>query len=294
MPSTWPWAQDEQGRRARGQSFLPSNLPAVADTPPPRQPFTTDSALAAPIPIHPSTYLPLPYQFPTLDSAYAAANDDQVSAEWRSTFPQFTQISAPRYEPTKAVRHAKRARAKARARARTRALNELQLEHRNRLEDEAYPLKLVRALASNRLARVDAGNPVFEVFHFNNTLDSDPIFRSISTYTTIEAANYRVMEFWDRTYGTAMFKDGPLTFDDDILFANLNFTFGPESAGNQIQTPRQPTSSWSGGVPGNNSQWSINNHCLSLSHKCILGERRVHTVAASALNNVVHCHFEEP
>ena len=85
------------------------------------------------------------------------------------------------------------------------------------LEDEVYPLKLIRELdrISNELIAASDKKSVFGVVHINSSTGSLPTVETVSTYSTFQAANDRVLDFWDQKNGARMFTDAGFRAEAD-------------------------------------------------------------------------------
>ncbi|KAI3318270.1 hypothetical protein HD806DRAFT_512364 [Xylariaceae sp. AK1471] len=162
-----------------------------------------------------------------------------------------------------------------------------QLQRRWELEDKAYPLKLIRQLdrTYGQSPRVSDGRAVFGVMHINNSVRHGLIVENVSTYTTVQAANDRVLDFWDREYGTGMFTDTSPIFETNTI--SLKFEHFEEAAVHPYGVSSQNKSEDypSGGVPANNSHWKIDNKCLFLKHKSGEGEKKVYVVISYVRDN---------
>ncbi|KAI1740852.1 hypothetical protein F4680DRAFT_87432 [Xylaria scruposa] len=164
-------------------------------------------------------------------------------------------------------------------------LSKEQIQRHEALKGEAYPLKLIRELDRilGEKPRISKGKPVFGVIHVNNSVGNGLIVENVSTYTTVQAANDRSLDFWDQKYGTKMFTDIPSSSGTDIT--SMKFKHVEDSAN---PSHRASNLRLSGGVPNNNSRWAINNKCLSLSHRCEEADRRVYVVISYVQDQGIH------
>ncbi|KAI0520891.1 hypothetical protein F5B22DRAFT_644632 [Xylaria bambusicola] len=157
------------------------------------------------------------------------------------------------------------------------------------LEDEIYPLKLIRALkrGSDDLPPSWSENSVFGVVHINSLTGSHPTVEIISTYSTIQAANNRVLDFWDQKYGARMFTNAtssPRANATAVMLDDVEKTARcPQST-----SDRKMKQNFSGGVPANKSYWAIKNKCLSLKHRSGAGEVRVYVTISHMRDQGIH------
>ncbi|KAI2628403.1 hypothetical protein GGS21DRAFT_527816 [Xylaria nigripes] len=163
-----------------------------------------------------------------------------------------------------------------------------QLLRRDKLNDEVYPFKLIRQL--DKISSQDpfgrSGNLVFGVIHVNMSKEHGLTVENVSTYTTVQAANERVLDLWQRKYGTEMFTRVSVGARTDAIPATLDHIKkrhnGPD---------HQPTASQnglSGGVSVNNSHWVINKQCLCLNHMNGREERKIYAVKACVRDQGIH------
>ncbi|KAK5625009.1 hypothetical protein RRF57_000725 [Xylaria bambusicola] len=194
--------------------------------------------------------------------------------------PETGPLAAPSYTTCRADNRAMLAR----------NLDKKQDKRQCELHDEIYPLKLIRALnrVSDDLPPGWGKRSVFGVVHTNSLAGSHPTVEIISTYSTIQAANNRVLDFWDQKYGTRMFTDATSS-----LVANATAIVIPDDV-EETARYSQPTSEQKmkyrsvGGVPANKSYWTIKNQCLSLKHRSDTGEARVYATISHVRDQGIH------
>ncbi|KAJ3577960.1 hypothetical protein NPX13_g2607 [Xylaria arbuscula] len=165
--------------------------------------------------------------------------------------------------------------------------NKRQLE----LEDEVYPLKLIRELGrvSNELSPKTNKKSVFGVVHVNSSTGSLTTVESVSTYSTFQAANDRVLDFWDQKYGTRMFTDARLSPKVDARGIKKPEKNEENRRQHDSINFRKKTNGRSrGGVFANKSSWAIKNKCLSLSHRRSTGETRVYVTISHVRDQGIH------
>ncbi|KAJ2983178.1 hypothetical protein NUW58_g6294 [Xylaria curta] len=168
-------------------------------------------------------------------------------------------------------------------------LDKTQLRRRRELE-EIYPLKLIRELDRNSrdLPRTSKGKPVFCVIHVNKSIDNGLAVENIGTYTTVQAANDRALDFWDQMYGTEMFTDATPIFGIDAIPTKFEHFEELDDHSQHARHHGELVSCSSGGVPANNSYWTIDNKCLSLAHIDYDGEKKVLVVISYVRDQGIH------
>ncbi|KAI1292677.1 hypothetical protein F5Y03DRAFT_375314 [Xylaria venustula] len=173
----------------------------------------------------------------------------------------------------------------------TQYLNKKQLRRQRELKDALYPLKLIRQLdqiTDNQWPAVVDGKRIFEVVHIDNSRDSGLTVENVSTYSTVQAANERALDFWDREYGAGMFTlaspDPELDAVSIKKFENIEES---ERQVHRVSAPKKHYHS-AGGVPANRSSWTVKNKCLSLSHKGRKGENRVYVAVSQLRDHGIH------
>ncbi|KAI0453067.1 hypothetical protein F5B21DRAFT_480692 [Xylaria acuta] len=229
----------------------------------------------------PSYGLPAPSSSPMRAAMAMATNDFEVSGQrQKEVFPQPAPKPASRPILTEVSKSNPRAL----------SLTKKQIQRQYELKDEVYPLKLTRELdrISGRLPHVSKGEPVFSVIHVNNSVEKGLTVENVSTYTTVQAANDRGLDFWDRKYGTRMFTDASPSAETDISSIKFEHIEELETHSYHVSQSKKPNHRLSGGVPTNNSHWAINNKCLSLSHKVEKGDRKVYVVISYVQDQGIH------
>ncbi|KAI0541522.1 hypothetical protein GGR58DRAFT_431870 [Xylaria digitata] len=220
--------------------------------------------------------LPIPPQSPTV-----AANNYEAPNQWHNqTFLQPSPFPASRQTLTEVTSNPSNAQ----------SLSKKQLQRKRDLEDELYPLKLIRELhrISGKLPRVSKGGPYFEVIHINDSIHNGLTVENVSTYTTVQAANDRVLDFWDQKYGTRMFTNALPSFETGIMPMNFEHAKEPGRHSYPVLPREELNYRSSGGVTVNNSYWAINNKCLSLSHKSGHGEKRLYVSISYMRDQGIH------
>ncbi|KAI1133190.1 hypothetical protein F5Y10DRAFT_229609 [Nemania abortiva] len=171
-----------------------------------------------------------------------------------------------------------------------RILRGKHLRRLSELENEAYPLKLVRELAriSDEPLFLGKGKPVFGVIHVNNSVGKNLTVENIGTYTTAKAANDRALDFWDQKYGTGTLTGSPVSGEANTRFMKFEHIEEPDGYPPQVP-PRQKLSYPSrSGVLEDNSHWVITDNCLSLNHKSDKGEKKVYVVISHIRDQGIH------
>ncbi|KAJ8126258.1 hypothetical protein O1611_g7382 [Lasiodiplodia mahajangana] len=171
----------------------------------------------------------------------------------------------------------------------TRILQGKYFDRLSKLEDEVYPLKLVRELAriSDRPS-LGKEKSVFGVIHVNTSGGKDLIVENIGTYTTAKAANNRALDFWDQKYGTGNPTGFLLNANVDAIVVKFDHIEEPDNHSfhtSRRQNPNYPSLS---GILEDSSNWVITNNCLSLSHKSVERERRVYVVISHLRDQGIH------
>ncbi|KAI0098276.1 hypothetical protein GGR51DRAFT_577120 [Nemania sp. FL0031] len=164
------------------------------------------------------------------------------------------------------------------------------LDRLSRLEDEVYPLKLVRELAriSDTASFPRNEESVFGVIHVNISLARNLTIENIGTYTTAKAANDRVLDFWDQKYGTGTTTSTPGSAEADTMimrFEHIEESDNRPTHVSRCQKPNYPSSS---GVLEDSSYWVITNNCLSLNNKSDEEERKVYVVTSHLRDQGIH------
>ncbi|RYC63577.1 hypothetical protein CHU98_g2655 [Xylaria longipes] len=291
LPTRWLWEDEEQWRHNNGRavfSFPQSDPQFMAMQSPYHQSFTRNTQ-EAPLysndPEYPLHGLPAPSSSPMRASMMMTTNDFEVPGQrQKEVFPQ----PAPKPTPKPASRRRFIEVSKSHPLASTSSKKRIQRQHE--LKDEAYPLKLIRELdrISGRLPHVNKGKPVFGVIHVNNSVEKGLTVENVSTYTTVQAANDRGLDFWDQKYGTRMFTDGSPSAENDISSIKFEHIEGSDSHSYHVSQSTKPNYRLSGGVPTNNSHWAFNNKCLSLSHKGDREDRKVYVVISYVQDHGIH------
>jgi hypothetical protein len=164
------------------------------------------------------------------------------------------------------------------------AVRERQSKRRFELEDGAYPLMLVRALdkISGQLPIVCKGKPVFGVIHVNNPRHYNLVVELVGTYTTVQAANDRVLDFWHRHYGTGMFTeactDVGSRIENNMVLIQSENTEEEEYHRDGSLPQVKPKNLTTGGIAADHGSWKIDNQCLCLRHKDEKADTKVYTV----------------
>ncbi|KAI1434461.1 hypothetical protein GGR50DRAFT_403613 [Xylaria sp. CBS 124048] len=131
-------------------------------------------------------------------------------------------------------------------------LSQRQLERRRELGN-AYPLKLVQQVveADGQMPPVGIRLQVYRVLEFVRRKGGGPTTTYyIGNYTTVQSANERLLDLWERKYGTEMFK------------------VSSEGGGaERTELPDELQNQQQGGVPAKESLWEINGSCLKLVHR---------------------------
>ncbi|KAI0432823.1 hypothetical protein F5Y09DRAFT_300996 [Xylaria sp. FL1042] len=191
-------------------------------------------------------------------------------------------LSTPHYTTVESVNNA----------VLSQALNKKQLQRLHELKDEVYPLKLVRALdriSNEESPLVSERKSVFEVIHINNATAISPIVENVSTYSTVQAANDRALDFWAQKYGARMFTDASSNHKHDAMPINtFKHIEEPERHSYHYSPQKNMDYRPTGGIPTNNSYWAINNKCLSLSHKSGKGEKTVYVAMSHVRDQGIH------
>jgi hypothetical protein len=153
-------------------------------------------------------------------------------------------------------------------------------------------LKLIRELdkLQGQLPRVSKEKPIFGVMHVNNSAEHGLIVDNVSIYTTVQDANDRVLDFWDREYGTGMFTNISRHAEDSTM--PLKFEYIDNMADHHpyhgVPSQNKSEDYPSGGILTNNSQWKIDNMCLSLKQKSNEVEKKVYVLISYVENHGIH------
>ncbi|TGJ85840.1 hypothetical protein E0Z10_g2913 [Xylaria hypoxylon] len=212
----------------------------------------------------PSHGLPMSSHSPTM-----MANNYETPKQWQNeTSPQPTPFLASHQASIEVASNPPYAQTRSKK----------QLQRRRELEDELYPLKLIRELhrISGKVPRVSKGRPVFEVIHVNNSIHNGLIVENVGTYATVQAANDRVLDFWDQKYSTRMFTTASPSFEAEVMSTNFEHIEVSRKQSYHVLPRKELNYGLVGGVSANNSHWAIDNMCLSLSHKSDHGENEVY------------------
>ncbi|KAI0189690.1 hypothetical protein EV127DRAFT_431514 [Xylaria flabelliformis] len=285
LPTRWPWEHEDQWQHNNGRPifsypnsdshFIPTQSQYY------QSPIkSTHMASLYPSDLGYSTHgLPVVPPSPMTESM-VITNDFEVPRQ-----PQIELYPQPTPKPTPKPASRRSFVEISKSPPRALSLSKQQIQRQGVLGDEAYPLKLIRELdrISGKMPRVSKGKPVFGVIHVNNSVEKGLIVENVSTYTTVKAANDRSLDFWDQKYGTRMFTDISSN-RTDITLRKFEHIEGVESPSHRVSNHRLS----SGGVPNNNSRWTINNQCLSLSHKCAEADKRVYVVISYVQDQGIH------
>ncbi|KAI0447635.1 hypothetical protein F4803DRAFT_271231 [Xylaria telfairii] len=288
MPTRWLWEDEEQWQHNNGRpafSFSPPDPPFMVTQSPYHQrsmrgtrvaPWYSDSLES------PSLGLPAPVLSPmSMTATMMSTNDFEAPRQCQQeVFPSPPPKPASRSSFVKVPKSHPRAP----------TLTKKQIQRQNELKDEAYPLKLVREIdrISGRQTHVSKGKAVFGVIHVSNSVEKGLTVENVSTYTTVQAANDRGLDFWDRKYGTTMFTDVSPSAETDTTSVKFEHMEESESHSHHVSPRNKPNYHSSGGVPANNSHWAINNKCLSLSHKGDEGDKKVYVEISYVRDQGIH------
>ncbi|KAI0469548.1 hypothetical protein F4859DRAFT_487018 [Xylaria cf. heliscus] len=195
----------------------------------------------------PAHGLPAPVSSPIRATMMTPNDFEMPGQRQKKVFSLQIPKPSPRPTPNPTSRHNLIEVSKNHSQASTPSRRQVQREYE--LKDEAYPLKLIREL-DQTLGRM-----------------------------TVQAANDRSLDFWDRNYGTKMFTDASPVFETDTDSMKFEHIEGSsESHSYHMLSHKTPNYRLSGGVPAHGSHWEINNKCLSLSHKDDEGDRKVYVI----------------
>ncbi|KAI0965137.1 hypothetical protein F4678DRAFT_453523 [Xylaria arbuscula] len=245
--------------------------------------------MASPSPFHSTSVIastPMASLYPSgfgipSDGLPVTSQLSTMAGDSYGVFPQQVPQPTPHHTASEAANNAPHAQ----------YLNKKQLRRQRELKDALYPLKLIRQL--DRITNdewpvgVD-GTRIFEVVHIDSSRDSGLTVENVSTYSTVQAANERALDFWDREYGAGMFtRASPHPDLDAVSIKKFEHIEDSGRQANSISIPKKHYRS-AGGVPANRSSWAVKNKCLSLSHKGRKGENKVYVAVSQLRDHGIH------
>ncbi|KAI1820409.1 hypothetical protein F4861DRAFT_523246 [Xylaria intraflava] len=159
-----------------------------------------------------------------------------------------------------------------------------------KLEDELYPFRLIRQLNKipNQTNSVMGDDVVFGVIHVDASKENGLKIEHVGSYSNNKAANDRVLDLWNRKYGTKMFTENPQSTGAGTM--SLGRRNMQKIGGRSQYTPSQyisKTLSW-GGVPENNSHWTIDHGLLCLEHRDDKGEKKIYAMSSCVRDRGFH------
>ncbi|KAI0204841.1 hypothetical protein F4808DRAFT_312375 [Astrocystis sublimbata] len=291
-PTPWPWEDDESWRRSATQFgfSLPYNDHPYTST----QPAYRDSHMKStqvdrrfmPDTDLPSHGLPAPSSLPIMNGLMIPTNNFEYHPERQQGFSQPSTFQPTHKRATKPDSGHKISKVPGHSSTAPHPSRK-RLEREKELKDEAYPMRLVRELdrSAGKQPRIGKGKPVFCVVHINDPIDGRLVVDNVSTYTTVQAANDRGLDFWHRKYGTKMFTQIEDTALTSIKHEHIEEC---EKHSNPASGSKKPKVRFSGGVPSNRSHWAIKNGCLSLSHTSGREDRIVYVEISYVQDHGIH------